>query len=162
MFSGYGATVIAYYRNPLDTSIINPMEHIFPKVTKCLFKIYGSSGSIQTRDHMCILPLNIINEKVFIFMWFWLISLAVISGLALIYRFIALTSPCLRAYIIMTQAKLVPKYHIYQIIAKFRAGDWFVLHLIGKNVNCFVFKDLIMLLGQELDKSNSKKDCDMI
>jgi hypothetical protein len=33
-------------------------------VTKCTFFKYGSSGTTESRDGLCILALNIINEKV--------------------------------------------------------------------------------------------------
>jgi hypothetical protein len=43
------------------------------------------TGSIQRHDALCVLPLNILNEKIFIFLWFWFIILSVLSGLALLY-----------------------------------------------------------------------------
>jgi hypothetical protein len=41
---------------------VDPMSRIFPRVTKCTFNKFGPSGSIQRRDAMCVLPVNIINE----------------------------------------------------------------------------------------------------
>ena len=57
-----------------------------PQVTKCTFHKYGSSGTVETHDGLCILPLNIFNEKIYIFLWFWFVSLAVVSGVGLLYR----------------------------------------------------------------------------
>ena len=37
--------------------------YIFPRMTKCTFHKFGSSGEIEKHDAMCILPLNI-GEKV--------------------------------------------------------------------------------------------------
>jgi hypothetical protein len=37
---------------------------VFPRLTKCTFYNYGSSGTIQAHDALCVLALNIINEKV--------------------------------------------------------------------------------------------------
>ena len=51
------------------------------KVTKCTFHKYGASGTVQTIDGLCILPLNIINEKIYVFIWFWFIFLAIISAI---------------------------------------------------------------------------------
>ena len=62
------------------------MIYIFPRITKCTFHKFGASGSIQTHDSLCILPLNIVNEKTYIFLWFWYIILAVILTLLVIYR----------------------------------------------------------------------------
>ena len=54
---------------------------LFIQVTKCTFHKYGPSGTIQTIDGLCILPLNIINEKIYVFLWFWFIFVAVVSAI---------------------------------------------------------------------------------
>ena len=41
---------------------------------------------LQKFDAMCLLPLNMVNEKVFLVLWFWFIILTTCSALALIYR----------------------------------------------------------------------------
>ncbi len=38
---------------------IDPMAVIFPRVTKCSFYKYGPSGTVQTHDAICVLPVNI-------------------------------------------------------------------------------------------------------
>ena len=50
---------------------LDPISRIFPKVTKCTFHKYGPSGTVMKHDGLCVLPLNIINEKIYIFLWFW-------------------------------------------------------------------------------------------
>lgn len=47
------------------------MDRVFPKVAKCTFHMSGASGSLETHDGLCVLPLNIFNEKIYIFLWFW-------------------------------------------------------------------------------------------
>lgn len=42
----------------------DPMEAVFPKLTKCTFFKYGPSGSIQRHDALCVMALNVVNEKV--------------------------------------------------------------------------------------------------
>jgi len=37
---------------------IDPMATVFPRVTKCTFFKYGPSGSVQTHDAICVLPIN--------------------------------------------------------------------------------------------------------
>ena len=37
-------------------------------MTKCHFGLYGGSGTLQKFDALCVLGMNIINEKV-IFIW---------------------------------------------------------------------------------------------
>lgn len=43
---------------------VDPMVRVFPRVAKCHFHKFGSSGNVETHDAVCVLPLNIINEKV--------------------------------------------------------------------------------------------------
>jgi hypothetical protein len=98
-FRNYGFEVLAYSEmEPEDRP--DPMAKVFPKVTKCTFHNYGPSGTVEKKDGLCVLPLNIINEKIYIFIWFWLIIVAIISGLAVVYRLIVLAMPKLRVTLI--------------------------------------------------------------
>ena len=38
--------------------------YIFPRMTKCTFHKFGTSGEIEKHDAMCILPLNIGNHEI--------------------------------------------------------------------------------------------------
>ena len=51
------------------------------QVTKCTFHKFGPSGTVEKKDGLCVLPLNIINEKIYVFLWLWFIFLAVVSGI---------------------------------------------------------------------------------
>jgi hypothetical protein len=62
------------------------------QVAKCTFQKYGPSGTIQTVDGLCVLLLNIMNEKIYILLWFWFVGLAILSGLQLVWRLATLTS----------------------------------------------------------------------
>ena len=57
------------------SSYADPMIYVFPRMTKCTFHKFGTSGNIEKHDALCILPLNIVNEKIYIFIWFWLLLL---------------------------------------------------------------------------------------
>ncbi len=41
---------------------------------------------MEKHDALCILPLNIVNEKIYIFLWFWLLMLGGLSTLVVVYR----------------------------------------------------------------------------
>ena len=47
-----------------DRTRTDPLTKVFPRVTKCDWHHYGPSGSIQKVDALCVLAVNIINEKV--------------------------------------------------------------------------------------------------
>jgi hypothetical protein len=46
------------------------------------------------------LALNILNEKIYIFLWFWFIFLSVLSGLALLYSTVIVVLPSIRETIL--------------------------------------------------------------
>lgn len=58
-----------YVYNPLSKYLFKFCLQVFPRVTKCTFHKYGASGSIQKHDALCVLALNILNEKIYIFLW---------------------------------------------------------------------------------------------
>ena len=69
-FTTYGTDVLAISEQPMENRI-DPMAKVFPKVTKCTFHKYGPSGTVENKDGLCVLAQNIINEKIYIFLWFW-------------------------------------------------------------------------------------------
>ena len=137
------------------------MIKIFPKVTKCTFHKYGPSGTVEKRDGLCVLPLNIINEKIFIFLWFWLIFLALVTGLYLIFRIWTFLGKQFRVgLIVLDGGRSVRRAHVEAFLeADYlswweKMGDWFLLHLICKNLNVLLVNDLINQLYLDEDESD--------
>ena len=50
----YHHNLIIFQEDRLD-----PMIYIFPRMTKCTFHKFGTSGEVEKHDALCILPLNI-------------------------------------------------------------------------------------------------------
>ena len=75
------------------------------RITKCTFHKYGASGTIETHDAMCVLALNIINEKIFVALWFWFIILAILTSLYLIYVIAVISVPSMRRIMVERNAK---------------------------------------------------------
>ena len=163
-FATYGTDVLKYTgEEPEDRP--DPMARVFPKVTKCTFHKYGPSGTVEKKDGLCVLPLNIINEKIFIFIWFWLIFVAVITGLFLLYRLATLLAPHLRAFLITAQGGRSCKRSDVEAILEpaslswaAKIGDWLLLHLICKNLNVLLVNDLIRNLHKAEEGSNSNTE----
>ena len=139
----------------------DPMVKIFPKVTKCTFHKYGPSGTVEKRDGLCVLPLNIINEKIFIFLWFWLIFLALVTGLYLIFRIWTFLGKQFRVRLIVIDGgRSCRRAHIEAFLEPEhlswceKMGDWFLLHLICKNLNVLLVNDLINQLYLDEDESD--------
>ena len=81
---------------------MDPITKVFPLMTKCNFFKYGASGTIEKLDALCLLPINILNEKIYIFFWFWLLFLAIISASHLICQILQFLIPSLRKRYIST------------------------------------------------------------
>lgn len=75
-------------------------EMIFPIAAKCTYEPYGPSGSIQKFEALCLLPLNILNQKLFIIVWIWNIVQMIIAILDLIYWIIVFFSENVRIHIL--------------------------------------------------------------
>ena len=54
VFMTYGPEVLNFI-NMEDEDRADPMMTVFPRVTKCTFYNYGSSGTIQKHDALCVL-----------------------------------------------------------------------------------------------------------
>ena len=98
-FITFGIEVLSFADRDQEDRI-DPMVYIFPRMTKCTFHKFGTSGEIEKHDALCILPLNIFNEKIYIFLWFWMAILGVLTLLVVIYRFLIIISRDVRAYLL--------------------------------------------------------------
>lgn len=148
-FTTYGSDVVRFTEmEPEDR--IDPMAKVFPKVTKCTFHKYGPSGTVQKFDGLCVLPLNIVNEKIYVFLWFWFIILAILSALSLAYRVAVILSPKLRYVLLRARSRLSPQDQMKIISDKCQIGDWFVLYQLGKNMDPLVYKQLIADLSSKV------------
>ncbi|KAG7209587.1 hypothetical protein KM043_011248 [Ampulex compressa] len=154
-FRGYGTAVatFAIEENPFER--IDPMARLFPKVTKCTIRTFGSAGSPQIHDALCVLPLNVVNEKVFVFVWFWLVFLSTVSTLAIIYRIILFSLPCVRMYYVRASARGINRSEAGSIVHTLSFGDWFLLHQLARNLNPIVYREL---LNELVDSFTAKHD----
>lgn len=130
-FSTYGTKVLEFTLSDYATRT-DPMEVVFPKVTKCSMHIYGASGTISRLDSLCLLPVNVLNEKMFIFLWFWYILISMITFLGLLYRLLTFCS-CFRKILLRTRSRAVPQLNFEIVTRHCGVGDWFILYQLGKN-----------------------------
>ena len=69
---------------------------VFPRVTFCDFKQPIWGGKFPQRTVQCVLMVNMLNEKIFIFVWLWLAVSLVLSIFDIFYTFITLFAPPLQ------------------------------------------------------------------
>ncbi|CAG5135018.1 unnamed protein product [Candidula unifasciata] len=141
----------------------------FPRITLCDFEI-RQLENIQRYTVQCVLPINLFNEKIFIFLWFWYLFVAVISCwsyLSLLIHFLIKhnRSHYVKKYLKLqdnlkneTDSKLAKKFaHEY-----LKDDGIFVLQLVAKNTSEIVVTDLVNSLwslykeSQETVRPNSE------
>jgi len=154
-FTTYGTDVVGMTEMESDKRI-DPMSRVFPKMTKCTFHKFGASGTVQKFDGLCLLSLNIINEKIYVFLWFWFVFLAVVTAFHVIYRLISLLLPSARELLLRARARLVPEYKVQGICRRSRLGDWFILYQLGKNIDPIIFKEFIDKLHERMNPKQAE------
>lgn len=123
-FTTYGLQVLKFTEWDSDIRF-DPMIRVFPRLTKCTFHRYGSSGDIMKYDAMCILPINIINEKIYIFLWFWFYFLAIITTMTCIYRLFTISSERLRIRLLRRRCfALADSTLVSRLVSNVDVGDW--------------------------------------
>lgn len=148
VFMTYGTEVFSWV-NMDDNNRTDPMIKVFPRLTKCTFYNYGSSGTLQAHDALCVLALNIINEKIYITLWLWFIVLAVLTSMYLVYILAIITLPSLRKAVVVRKALGDAKDKTYHLIDKAEFGDWFLLFLIHRNMDTVMYNMFIEELAEK-------------
>ncbi|KAK7871927.1 hypothetical protein R5R35_009730 [Gryllus longicercus] len=128
----------------------DPMIYIFPRMTKCTFHKFGVSGEVERLDSVCILPLNVVNEKIYVFLWFWFLILTVLTAGCVLYRVVIIVSPRMRVYLLRLRFRLVAREAIETVVRRSRMGDWFLFYMLGDNVDCVIFRDVMHELAARL------------
>lgn len=153
-FMSYGLRVMTFSETAQEDRV-DPMVYVFPRVTKCTFHKFGPSGSLQKHDSLCILPLNIVNEKTYIVIWFWFIILATLLTLLIIYRAVILTCPSIRPRLLRARNRMVPIEVAEAISRKTNIGDWWIIYMLGRNVDPVIFRDVVSELAKKIESVRS-------
>lgn len=148
VFMTYGTEVLDFH-NMEDANRTDPMMEVFPRVTKCTFFHYGSSGTIVKKDALCVLGLNIINEKIYITLWFWFIVLAVLTSAYIIYLVAIVTLPGLRRNLVIRKAKKDNRDLAFHLVERAPMGDWFMIFLISRNMNTTMYNIFIEEISEK-------------
>ena len=84
----YGLKVWRYYSLPEEEHRfeINPMCDTFPRIATCDYYRWGPGGRQENVNAICVLALNMINDKVFLIFWFWLLILLITGCSRIFFR----------------------------------------------------------------------------
>ena len=124
---------------------------------------------MEKHDALCILPLNIVNEKIYIFLYFWFVFLAAVSGIWLVYRLLTIVSHDMRVNVIHARADFrVDKGVISACLSNLdhspteRLGDFLLLYQITKNVNPLIIKDIFDAIAPKSYQANDDEQAALL
>ena len=106
---------------------VTPEERLFPLLAKCSIVNIGPSGSGQTQDALCLLTVNLINQKIFLVIWLWLALLLGTSSLLLVHSFLTALLPSLRRRALTQLAGGLASHTVDTLVDKLSYGDWLVV-----------------------------------
>ncbi|KAH8342495.1 hypothetical protein KR059_009876 [Drosophila kikkawai] len=138
----YMDALVALYDGDLDEWNDITMR-VFPKCAKCEVHKVGDSGSDSIYDNLCLLPLNILNEKIFAFLWVWFILMAALVALKFVYRLATIFYGGMRFQLMRARARFMPKSHLQLALHNCSFGDWFVLMRVSNNIGPEIFRKLL-------------------
>lgn len=150
-YSVYGFHVMRWMIQDHDWT--NSPFVAFPRVTMCDFNI-RRLGNIHRYTVQCTLPINLYNEKIFMFLWFWMVGVALITGLSLILWILRAVSMADKINYIKNHLKFLERLDSGEDERKaeeftkkyLRADGIFLLRLIGHNTNTLTVTDIIRAL----------------
>jgi len=149
-FFDYGISSFKYLGAD-KTDIDNPLNEIFPKVAKCTWRKYGPSGTIQFHDSLCVLPMNIVNEKTYTMLWLvYMVSYAVMLYV-LMYHILLMVVSGLRTRIIMKSLRSEESRSAYTQL-RLGYGDWFLLKHLAHRMEKSHFQRFVVELARLMEK----------
>ena len=142
-FLYYGYDVVKYYIESYNLvepegsigvyKIYSPMHIVFPRQGKCTLFTFGPSGTVQHHNVLCYMPMNSMNDKMFVALWFWFIILAVTTIFCIAYGL------CFYGY------------HMFRMRTKpVPVGYRFVLDLVQQNVDQITFGKIVDELERQI------------
>ena len=130
-------------------------ENIFPRKAGCKFGFVGGGGLVDDKNNLCILAPNALSEKIFAFLWFWMIFLA---GLHIFHIFInmslVLHSRHIRRSFLITAVmdrrlkSSLKENALDHMLKKMNFGQILFLYFFGRNVEYNVYRCVLKKLAE--------------
>ena len=98
---------------------------------------------------MCVLPLNVVNDKIFRFLWCWYIFVAVVTAASLVWRIATYIfhSTSVRfnlAAFSLVHPNLAHVWSFVSLTGEKHFSDWLFLYYLAKNLDPLVFQELFL------------------
>lgn len=176
MLNGFLGTEYHLYGFEVIRDLVNGIDWTasrrFPRVTLCDFQI-RQMGNVHRHTVQCVLPINLFNEKIYIFLWFWFVFSATATCLSFIRWVWVLGFRYTRIRYVRKHLKIMDKLNRdsdrdKKLTHKFtemylRQDGVFVLKLVAKNSTDLVVADIVAALWDNYKSKpmNVRPDADM-
>lgn len=138
----------------------------FPRVTMCDFEV-RVLGNKHRHTVQCVLMINMFNEKVYIFVWWWLIIVGVATFFSLFYWMLATMSTrrdmtfirqYLKVYQLINTSDREERAALKMFVERsLRPDGVFVIRLIASNAGDLITTDLILELWKQFLQEEAAK-----
>ena len=143
----------------------------FPRITMCDLKV-RRLGNVQRYTVQCVLPINLFNEKIYLFLWFWMVFVATMSFFSLVTWALRSMFRTDRFRYVKKHLKLMRKLErdsdkklLRHFVEKYLRQDGvFVLRLVGHNTNAITVTEFVCSVWDQfkdkhvIDRINSDDD----
>ena len=149
-FHGYGLEALTRLLHGQDWT----HSERFPRVTMCDFRV-RHMNVLHPYVVQCVLPINLFNEKIFLFIWFWLFLLAFITIVGFLKWFFIFHTSSLQVAFIRRRLKphgtFKPQHDVTRrFVLKYLGRDGgLVIRLISDNVGDLVASEVVEGLWQQ-------------
>ena len=147
-FITYGIDIIPFHRDPANFT--DNMSKTFPPFVNCIINNNNKIISSRTESFGCHLTFMELYEKIFVFLWVWLIFLIIAVFLHLLFLLLMFI-PTFRIYLLLhtkpIHANIKLKKSIYILSQNCKVGDIFLLYKIKKHMSHARFYDLLCNLS---------------
>jgi hypothetical protein len=120
----------------------------FPRVTLCDFQIRQQTN-VHRYTVQCVLPINLFNEKIFLFIWFWFLGLAAATLVSLMYWVSHLGILSLQVHYVKRQLRSIdPGKKDGKMVRRFLEGylrrdGLFILRIVSQNAGAVTAAELL-------------------
>ena len=81
--------------------------------------------------------------------------MAVLLGLLMVFRIIILTMPAVRPVLLHARNRIVSRDAVDAICRKTSLGDWWILYMLGRNLDPLVYREVIGELSKKIETAAS-------
>ena len=140
---------------------LNESRH-FPRVTMCDYYV-RQMGNVNRHTVQCVLPMNMVNEKIFTILWFWFIFVGVMSTFSMIIwlgRFFSwpkvMTGSIKRQLLAVSVTRCTNESARAFTVNYLRRDGLLVFHLIGENAGDLISAELLLALWENEHRGHRK------